>query len=172
MPKYAWPAVALHWVMALLVLGMLGLGLYMGTLSEGPERSSLIALHKSIGLTLALLLLLRIAWRASHPAPAYPAVMPAWQQRLARANAVALYVFLALQPLSGYLSSSFSGYKTRWFGIPLPHWGWESLPLNAVFNSFHVASSRVLMILISLHLAGVAYHAVVRRDGVVRRMFF
>ena len=172
MQKYTWPAVGLHWVMALLVVGMLGLGLYMGTLSDGPERSSLIALHKSIGLTLAMLLVLRIAWRSSHRPPAYPAVMPGWQQRLARANAVALYVFLALQPLSGYLSTSFSGYKTRWFGIPLPNWGWESLPLNAVFNSLHVASSRVLMILICLHLAGVVYHAFVRRDGVVRRMFF
>jgi cytochrome b561 len=172
MQKYTWPAVALHWVMALLVLGMLGLGLYMAPLPKGPERSSLIALHKSIGLTLVVLLALRIAWRTAHEPPAYPATMPAWQQQLAHANAIALYALLALQPVSGYLSSSFSGYKTSWFGIPLPYWGWESPVLNAIFNSIHVASSRVLMILIGLHLAGAAWHAFLRRDGVVKRMFF
>jgi cytochrome b561 len=172
MQKYTWPAVALHWIMALLVLGMLALGLYMAPLPKGPERSSLIALHKSIGLTLAVLLVVRFAWRKTHPPPAYPSSMPEWQKRLAHANAVALYAMLALQPLSGYLSSSFSGYKTSWFGVPLPFWGWESPTLNAIFNSIHVASSRVLMILIGLHLAAVAYHAFVRRDGVVRRMFF
>ena len=134
MQKYTWPAVALHWVMALLVLGMLGLGLYMAPLPKGPERSSLIALHKSIGLTLVVLLALRIAWRTAHEPPAYPATMPAWQQQLAHANAIALYALLALQPVSGYLSSSFSGYKTSWFGIPLPYWGWGKRQSSAVIT--------------------------------------
>jgi len=170
--KYTWPAVALHWLMALLVLVMLALGLYMAELPKGPERSELIALHKSIGITLAFLLVVRLAWRASHAPPPYPATMPAWQQRAAHANATALYVFLFVQPVSGFLSSTFSGYKTSYFGLPLPYWGRDAPELNALFHSIHVASSRVLMVLIALHLAAVALHALVRRDGVVRRMFF
>jgi len=172
MSKYTWPAIALHWLMAVLVLGMLGLGLYMADLPKGPERSELIALHKSIGITLAMLLALRLAWRASHPPPPYPVAMPGWQQRAAHANAFALYVLLFVQPVSGYLSSSFSGYKTSYFGVPLPNWGWDSPQLNAIFNSIHVASSRLLIALVTLHLAAVAFHALIRRDGVVRRMFF
>ena len=172
MQKYTWPAIALHWVMALLVVGMLGVGLYMAPLPKGPERSGLIALHKSIGITLAGLYFVRLAWRAHHPPPPYPASIPAWQQRAAHANAIALYVLLIVQPLSGYLSSSFSGYKTSWFGLPLPYWGWESQSLNAAFHLVHVVGSRLLMILITLHLAGAALHAFVRRDGVVRRMLF
>lgn len=172
MSKYTWPAVLLHWLMALLVLGMLALGLYMSGLPKGPERSAMIALHKSIGLTLVLLLALRVAWRASHAPPPYPGAMPRWQQRAAHANAIALYVLLVLQPLSGYLSSSFSGYKTSWFGLPLPYWGWESPELNAFFHSIHVVCSRLLMLLIALHLGAAILHALVRRDGVVRRMLF
>jgi cytochrome b561 len=172
MSKYTWPAVVLHWLMAVLVLGMLALGLYMADLPKGPERSELIALHKSIGITLVLLLAVRLAWRASHAPPPYPTAMPDWQQRAAHANAAALYALLILQPLSGYLSSSFSGYKTSWFGLPLPYWGRDAPELNALFNSIHVACSRVLMVLIALHLAAAALHALVRRDGVVRRMFF
>ena len=158
--------------MALLVIAMLCLGLYMADLPKGPERSRLIALHKSIGITLAGLYCVRLAWRLRHPPPPYPASMPAWQQQAAHANAIALYVLLIVQPIMGYLSSSFSGYKTSWFGLPLPNWGWESQPLNAAFNFAHVVGSRVLIVLITLHLAGVALHAIVRRDGVVRRMLF
>jgi len=172
MQKYTWPAVALHWLMALLIIAMLGLGLYMADLPKGPERSGLIALHKSIGITLAGLYFLRLTWRLRHRPPPYPASIPAWQQRAAHANAIALYVFLIVQPLTGYLSSAFSGYKTSWFGLPLPYWGWESKPLNDAFHLMHVIGSRVLILLITLHLAGAALHAIGRRDGVVRRMFF
>src|SRR5262245_22833918 len=172
MSKYTWPAVALHWLMALLVIGMLALGLYMSGLPKGPERSELIALHKSIGITLAFLLVVRLGWRASHTPPSYPATMPTWQQQAADANALMLSVLLIVQPVSGYLASAFSGYKTSYFGLPLPYWGRDAPELNELFHSIHVASSRVLMVLIGLHLAAVALHAVVRRDGVVRRMFF
>jgi cytochrome b561 len=172
MQKYTWPAVTLHWVMAILVLGMLALGLYMADLPKGTERSTLIGWHKSIGLSLVLLLALRIAWRAAHPPPPYPAQMPPWQRRLAHLNAAALYTLLVLQPLSGYLSSSFSGYQTRFFGLALPQWGHEDPALNTIFNNAHVLCSRLLMALITLHVAGAATHALVRRDGVVRRMWF
>jgi cytochrome b561 len=171
MQKYTWPAIVLHWVMAILVLAMLGVGLYMADLPKGTERSALITWHKSFGLTLALPVAVRIAWRARHAPPAYPPQMPPWQRRLAHRNASALYALLVLQPLSGYLSSSFSGYQTRFFGLALPQWGWDDPTLNAVFNTAHVACSRVLMALVALHLAGAATHAFVHRDGVVHRMW-
>ena len=170
MQKYTLPAVVLHWTMALLVLGMLGLGLYMADLPRGTERSELIALHKSIGLTLALLLALRLGWRAAHPTPPYPHAMPDWQRRAARANVYVLYVLLLVQPASGYLSSTFSGYETKYFGLPLPHWGWEAPELNYFFNFVHAVSARALIVFIAIHLIGAASHAFVYRDNVVRRM--
>ena len=98
--------------------------------------------------------------------------MPAWQARSARANFFAFYLLMVVQPLSGYLSSSFSGYKTKYFGLPLPHWGWNEPAVNEFFTTVHVFSSRMLVVLILLHLLGASVHVFLRRDGAFRRMWF
>lgn len=169
--NYTYTAIILHWVMAALIFVMLGLGWYMVDLPTGPERSQVFALHKSIGLTIALLLLVRFAWWATHPRPPFPGSVPGWQARLARANFLVLYVLMVMQPLSGYLSSSFSGYKTNYFGIPLPHWGWKDPVLNELLTGVHVVCSRFLVVFIVMHLLGASAHLFLRRDGVFRRMW-
>ena len=131
--QYTFTAIIIHWVIAVLVFAMFAIGWYMVDLPRGPERSSSFALHKSIGLTIFLLAIVRIIWRFFHRPPPYARV-PNWQITVARIAHLLFYVLLVVQPTSGYLSSSFSGYKTKLFGVALPHWGWRDAPLNEFFT--------------------------------------
>jgi cytochrome b561 len=161
----------LHWTMAVLILLLFGLGRYMVELPDGsPERSRFFALHKSVGLTVALLALVRIVWRATHPAPPLPGSIRSWQRRLAEGTHYLLYALMIVQPLSGYLSSSFSGYKTRFWGIPLPHWGWQDAGINEFFTEIHVASSVALLCLVILHVCGAFAHLAGAHESVLPRM--
>lgn len=152
-----------------MVLALIGMGWYMADLPTGRERSTLIRLHKTIGISVFLLMLARVWWRAKYPPP--PLVSgPGWQIRIANLNHSFLYVFLFIQPVSGYLSSSFSGYGTRYLGIDLPQWGWEDELLNTIFNTIHAYSGKVLAGLIALHILGAMTHLIIYRDPVVGRM--
>ncbi len=169
--RYALPAIFLHWLMAVLILAMFGIGWYMVDLPKGPDRHFYFSLHKSLGLTVAALALLRLLWRIGHPPPPLPEQVQQWKRTAAGATHVLLYIFMFLQPISGYLSTSFSGYKTKWWGIPLPHWGWKDPPLNELFTDIHVASSVFLIALILLHVSAALVHLLVERDGVFQRMW-
>lgn len=166
--RYTLPAIALHWVIAGLIIFLFGLGWYMTDLPKGPVRTPYFSLHKSVGLTVAGLALLRLLWRLTHRPPALPD-MPDWQRRAAGFTHTMLYVFMFLQPVSGYISSSFSGYTTKYFGIPLPDWGWKDHILNQLFTDVHVVSSVILLCLIVVHVSGALQHAF-KHDGVVGRM--
>lgn len=167
--RYTLPAILIHWLTAVLVIALFALGWYMVDLPRGPERSETFALHKSIGLTVLLLTAVRMFWRLRHPPPAYPETTERWRVRVARIVHMLFYVALVAQPLSGYLSSSFSGYKTRYFGVPLPHWGRRDLPLNEFFTDIHVACSVILFVLVIAHLLGALSH-LFERDGMFSRM--
>lgn len=169
-PRYTRTAVLLHWLMAVLVFGLIGLGWSMVDLPQGPARGAAFALHKSLGLSAWVLLLLRIAWRVRHPPPPLPAAIPWWQRSLAAVVHLAFYAVLLVMPVSGYLSSSFSGYRTQWFGLPLPHWGWADAPLNELFTEIHVICSIALVVLVAVHLLGVLAHLLGGEQGMLRRM--
>ncbi|MEM7543032.1 MAG: cytochrome b [Pseudomonadota bacterium] len=168
--RYTRTAIALHWLIALLMIALFSLGWYMVDLPKGPHRGETFALHKSIGLTVFALAVFRIYWRATHTPPPLPDRMLAWKVLLARSVHLSLYVLLILQPVTGYLSSSFSGYKTNWFGIALPHWGWQDPPLNALFTQLHVIGSIGILVLLGCHVAGVVLHLLVGERDVVRRI--
>ena len=169
--KYTGVAMLLHWLMTLLIFILFGLGWYMTELPKGsPERTWFFALHKSVGLTTALLVIVRVIWRLQHTPPALPETIVRWKRRLAEATHHLLYLLMFVQPVSGYISSSFSGHSTRFWGIPLPDWGWEDQALNELFTSIHVASSMALLSLIILHILGALHHGWAREDAVLRRM--
>ena len=157
--------------MVVLIFTLYGLGWYMTDLPKGSEeRTWFFALHKSIGLTTALLALIRITWRFFHEPPALPTHIPALQRRLANGVHHLFYVFMLVQPVSGYISSSFAGYGTNFWGIPLPDWGWKDQVLNEIFTDIHVASSVALLLLICLHLGRVIHHVFFTGDNVLKRM--
>ena len=170
--RYTITAATLHWLIAALVLVMIVLGWSMQAIPKIPvgPRVNAFNLHKSIGLTVLALMVLRTAWRATHPAPALPA-MPAWQSRMAHTVHVLLYVCLFVQPLSGYLGSAFSGYPVKLYGIVLPAWAPHSEALKDAMSVVHLVNSVILVTAVALHFAGAMKHALIDRDRLLRRMW-
>lgn len=156
--RYGRGAIALHWLHAALVLGLIGWGLYMTDLPKGPERSFAIGVHKSFGVLALALLIIRLAWRKFHPAPADPRLSPG-EHRLATAGHHLLYLLLAATPLAGYLSSSFTQYPMRVFGIVIPKAGWPDEAINAALSASHGFLAWALIGLIAVHLSAVVLHS-------------
>lgn len=170
-PAYTRTAIGVHWITVLLVSVLFGLGWYMGDLPKGPWRGEMIALHKQLGITVFLLTLFRIYWRLRHRPPALPAGLPRWQERLAHGVHHLFYGLLLAQPLLGYLSSSFTQYKTRYLGFELPVWTAPDPALNEFFTELHEAGATALLVVIGLHVAGALSHALRKDDFLFRRMW-
>lgn len=170
--RYGRVAMALHWAIALLALFQIGLGWWMLDLPKSPPglRAGWFNLHKSIGLTIGALMLARLGWRLTHAAPPLPGSLPRWQARAAHANHVLLYAALIVQPLVGYLGSSFTRYPIKYFGFTLPHWGWEAPALKELCSNIHFALACFITALVALHIAAALKH-LFARDGVFERMW-
>jgi len=169
---YGPTAIALHWIVGIAVLAQFALGWWMlGVPKEPPGlRAGWFNLHKSIGLTLAAFVVIRLVWRRTHRPPPLPGDVPGWQQRLARANHALLYACMLVMPLAGYLGSSFTRYPIRYFGHTLPHWGWDWPAGKSLMSALHFSTACVLGALIALHVAGALWH-LARRDGIFWRMW-
>jgi cytochrome b561 len=163
--------VALHWVIAALVIGQFAFGWWMQGIAKDPpgSRAAAFNLHKSIGLVMLVLIAVRLLWRAGHPPPELPP-LPAWQRRAAQLTHFGLYLSLILLPLSGYLGSVYSGYPVKFFGATLPAWGAPNAWLKDFFSAVHLGSSLALAGLAFLHVAAAFKHALVDRDGLLSRM--
>lgn len=164
-------SVLLHWLMAALLLLQLGLGLWMTGLPKDASgaRAAWFNLHKSMGMLLGLLIVLRIGWACVRPRlQALP--LAHTKQRLALANHRLLYLFMLLTPLSGFLGSVFSGYPIRFFGMQLPKLAdrWEAA--KALLSGLHQVSVYALMLLITVHVLAFIHHQFILRDGLIRRM--
>ncbi len=170
--RYTTTAIALHWLIAVAVVAQIAFGWWMLQVPKDPvgPRVNAFNLHKSIGLTLLLLVAIRIAWRATHRPPTLPP-MPAWQANAARLNHWILYACLVVQPLSGYVGSAVSGYPVRYFGLLLPGWAPKNIPLKELLSVVHFVSSWILVAAITLHIAAALKHQFVDRDQLLRRMW-
>ena len=170
--RYTGVAMFLHWLLAVFILGQIGFGWYLEGIPRGtPDRSFYVNLHKSIGMLLGLVILFRLYWRATHPAPALPHSMPAWERTAARAGHIALYVCMLIMPLTGYVASNFSKWGVNFFNaIKLPPWGIESEAVYSFLNTAHVITSYVFVFLIAAHVLAALRH-LGRRDGIFNRMW-
>ena len=170
--RYTGVAIVLHWLVAVLILGQIAFGWYLQTVPrKTPDRTIYVNLHKSTGLTLGLLVLVRLAWRLTHKAPPLPDSIPAWQRTAARASHFALYACMLIMPAAGYVASNFSRFGVNFFNaILLPPWGIDNPRIYGVFNSIHVVTSYVLVALIVLHVLAALRHLYLR-DGVFLRMW-
>jgi cytochrome b561 len=169
--QYTRLAIVLHWLIAALLAGQIAFGWFLDSVPRGsPLRGFYVNLHKSTGLTLALLILVRVVWRLLNSPPPLPAFMPAWERRAAQWSHVALYVCMLGMPLSGYIASNFSKYGVKLFNVLLlPPWGTQDQRLYAIFNTTHVVLSYCFVTLIVLHIVAAISHAV-RGDGVISRI--
>ena len=175
--RYDRVQIILHWLIALAIFFMIGLGLYMVELpkqwelppGEESARAFYFLLHKSMGITLAALILLRIVWRLSHKPPPLPNNIAKWQQRASAGVHVVLYVLMLAMPISGYLQSIFSKYDTKFWGIVLPRLAEADKLAREQFSDLHQILAFVLIGLIVLHVAAAIKHRMTG-SGVSERM--
>ncbi len=169
---YTRTAIALHWLLAALILGQIAFGWYLDDIPRGtPARSVYVNLHKSTGMTLGVLILFRLYWRLTHAAPLLPQSMARWEQVAARAIHAALYACMLLMPLSGYVASNFSQWGVNFFNaVKLPPWGIDDKAIYAALNTTHVVTSWVFVALIAAHVLAALRH-IVLRDGTFARMW-
>lgn len=156
---YTRTQIVLHWVSALLLFSLFSLGYYMTGLPKGaPGKGLWVNLHKSLGLTAALVIAWRVVVRLHRPMPAPLAGLRCWEAELARITHRLLYMCMVVMPLSGYLGSSFNQYGTRFWGIPLPRWGRVDSALQHLFYTLHGMTAYLLLGLVVLHVAAVVKH--------------
>lgn len=163
----------LHWLVAALVAVQAGLGLWVAFAAPADEvlAGRLYNAHDGTGAVILVLMLLRVAARLVSYVPRLPRGTPRWAASLAWLNHRALYVVLIVQPLLGWLNNGANGYPWSFYGffdIPSPIA--QSQAAAAWLSSLHLWGAGALAVLVALHLGGVAYHTVVRRDGLLRRM--
>ena len=171
--RYTRVAVTLHWIIALGVLGQIAFGWWMIEIPKQPVgvRAYWFNIHKSIGITLGILIFIRIGWRLAHPAPALPSHIPSWQQLASKVSHFVMYACMIIMPVTGYLGSSFTKYPIKYWGYTLPHWGWEWPAAKELTSQIHYATVIVFMVLIAIHIAAAIKH-MMARDGVIQRMWF
>ena len=171
-PRYPLTVIALHWMTAAAVVGLVVLGWWMQVIPKDPvgPRADAYNLHKSLGLSVLLLMLLRLAWRASHRPPELPP-LPAWQAWSARAVHGLLYALMFAVAFSGYLGSATSGFPVKFFGVLLPAWTAANPALKELCSVVHLATSWMLVAAIAIHLLATLHHQWVLRDGLLCRMW-
>ncbi len=169
--RYTTTAIALHWLVALLILSAFPLGLTMVDLPLSPTRLQLYSYHKWVGVSVFLLVAARLAWRLAHTPPPLPADMPTWQHRASGIAHGALYGLMVAIPLSGWLMSSAKGFQTVWFGvIPLPDLLARNRELGELLAAVHQALNYTLAVLVVLHVVASLKHHFIERRPFLQRM--
>ncbi len=166
---YTATAMLLHWLMALGLFMVFPLGLYMQDLKLSPVKLQLYSYHKWLGVTLLLLVLLRIMWRISHTPPALS--VPGWQKAVSSVVHQFLYLLMLAIPLSGWLMSSAKGVQTVWFGIfPIPDLVHKDIILGKLLENVHEVLNYTLLALVILHIAAALKHRFIDHDDILSRM--
>jgi cytochrome b561 len=160
-----------HWGMALVIAGLITLGFVMTDMSLSPEKLQYYAWHKWAGVSVFMLVWLRLVWRVLNPPPAYPASMSLLLQRMAHWGHAALYGLMIVIPLSGWLMSSAKGVPTVWFGVlPLPDLLERNKELGQLLQEVHELLNYLLMLLLAGHVAAALKHHWIDRDDILKRM--
>lgn len=161
----------LHWLTVALIIALGTVGLWMKGLPRGPDKISVYALHKSMGLTVLALTLIRLALRARGAAPVLPEGMPRWQRVVAHGMQVLLYLLLLAMPLTGWIFNSAAGFPLRWFGlIGLPALGAADPERKELFELLHWAFFWTLATAILMHAGAALQHHFRNKDDILRRM--
>lgn len=175
--NYTKVAIALHWIIAFAIIFMLALGMVMEDLPNEMKFAA-YQLHKSVGLTVLLLSFVRLFWRLSHPAPALPSGMKAWEITISKITHVAFYLLMIGLPMSGWaiVSSSPRNFPTIFFGL----FEWPHLPVlseienkedvSHSFGEIHETLANLTIALLALHVGAALKHHIILKDDVLVRM--
>ena len=168
-----WGAVSqlFHWACAALVVTLGALGLYMTELTSPVSKIRIYALHKSLGITLLALVLLRLAWRWSHAVPGAVAGTSRRMKLAADGMHGLLYAMMIAMPLTGWLVNSTSGYPLQWFRLfNLPAIAAKNEHLNGIAKELHEFGFWTLVVLVVGHVGAALYHHLFLQDGTLHRM--
>ncbi|MDG1096515.1 MAG: cytochrome b [Methylophilaceae bacterium] len=190
--RYTKIAIILHWLIAFGILGMFAFGWYMtGLPRESPEQMSYdlfdwgiytweltkessprafyFNLHKSIGITLLGLIVIRILWRITHNPPALLTSYKAWERKLSTSAHHLLYLLMVLVPLSGLIMSVAGKYGVKWFGLDFIA-GIENKPIREIFHETHEIAGLIFLAIIVLHILGALKHKFIDKDETMQRI--
>ena len=169
--SYTKTAKALHWLMAALLFGLLGIGFYMHDLPLSPEKLQLYSWHKWAGVTAFLLVGFRLLWRLAHRPPALPSSMPRLMQFAAHAGHLLLYVLMIAIPLSGWLMSSAKGFQTVYFGVlPIPDMLDKNKEIGDLLALVHKSLNLLFVAVLAGHIGAALKHHFIDKDDILTRM--
>lgn len=167
--EYDAPAKLLHWAMVALLAVQYAVGWIMPHISANTPNQSWVSWHLSVGVAVLFIMLLRLLWRLARPV-ALLAAAP-WQNRLAQATHLTLYLLVILNPLLGWAAASYRGWDVFLFGVfPLPALAAKGTRWAHTAGDVHIALIYVLLGVIALHVAGALYHHFFMRDRVLMRI--
>lgn len=160
-----------HWISVLLLIAIAGIGLTMEDLPNSPDKVRVYALHKSLGLTLLAVVVLRLAWRWTRPIPADVPGLSRWVRRGAATVHWSLYAMMLAMPLTGWLLNSAEGFPLQWFRLfNLPALVPANEDLADTFEALHENGFWILVALIAGHVVAAMYHHFFVGDDTLRRM--
>ena len=169
--RYGALAQFFHWATVALVVALLAIAAYMTGLPLSPEKIQVYNLHKSLGVLVLALTLLRLVWRWLSPPPALPAGMSAWERRAARTSHLLLYLLLFAQPLTGIVHSWSANFPVVIFGwLTLPNLTGPDQWLKEILEETHHLMGWALCGLFLVHAAAALRHHFQLKDDVLRRM--
>jgi len=190
--RYTKTAIILHWLIALGIFAMFGIGWYMADLpkeapkqlaydvfdwgiytwqlsEEASPRTFYFNLHKSIGVTLFALIIIRVLWRLTHKPPTLLASYKAIERKLANGAHHLLYLLILALPISGIIMATNSKYGIKWFGIPFLS-GVDNKPARNFWVEAHEIIGTVLLIIVVIHILGALKHKFIDKDETLSRM--
>ncbi len=169
-PAYGITARVFHWAIVLLLMVQFPIGWLMPDIREGERPGAAMGVHLSIGLLILLLIVLRFAWRLSHPVPAAVG-LPRWQSVASECVHWLLYASVFGTTMTGWFFASFRGWPISLFSLTrLPALTAPGSPAGRLIGGWHSAAGWALLFAIGVHVGAAMFHAIVLRDDVLRRM--
>lgn len=169
--RYGLVAILLHWIMALILIGLIGLGLYMTRIPISLLKLKLYGWHKEIGLLALMLVIARFIWRLINQNPLLPFEMPQWEKFAARLVHRMFYIVMFLLPISGWFLTSAAGLPASFFGwFVLPDIIGPNETHRLFLTQIHNSLGYLLIGLLGLHTAAALKHHFINKDDILRRM--
>jgi cytochrome b561 len=168
--QYGTTAKVFHWVIVALLVVQYLFGWLMPDIHRGDKPGVGMTFHLSIGLTILVLIVLRFAWRLTHPVAPESSLAP-WQRLGSEAMHWLLYILVLATTLTGWLFASFRGWGVTFFYlVPMPMLAAENAAAGKIIDGLHQAAEWTLLVLIGLHIATALAHLFIYRDRIVQRM--
>jgi cytochrome b561 len=169
--RFGFIAQLLHWAMAIIMIGMLILGIYMVNLPISPAKLKWYGIHKEWGVVVFMLMIVRLSWRLINITPPLPQTMAWWEKLAAFSMHYAFYFFMAALPITGWMLSSAAGFPVSFFGLfLLPDLVQPSEPLRLLLTEIHKWLGYALIAAIIGHAGAALQHHFFKKDDILRRM--